>query len=437
MAYDEIVHWKCNLFQVPSGSSGKALVLEISRLYRAYVDCSSLESVALKACSVLVALALQKPSRTSKSKDHVSHLNRRFALWKEGSVSSLLDEGRCIQKHLQFCGVPNKDKAARTFNHLMLQGKVHAALRYLSCHSSGGVLDSNAQVPERSPDGSEVLSTTRKILLDKHPLGKPPDPSILLPDPAHEVNSILFDGLDADAIRAASLHTNGAAGPSGLDATAWRRLCCSFKSASVTLCSALATVGHRICTEAVHPDGLTAFVACRLIPLDKQPGVRPIGIGEVPWHIVAKAVLRLVDMNIREACGALQVCAGCEGGCEAAVHAVRQLYRDPSLQAVLLVDASNAFNSVNRQAALHNILRLCPPLARILINTYQSPVRLIIPGSGGLVSTEGTTQGDPLAMAMYAFGSFFLLYIDCVLLTLQCLRYGMLMMPLVLVLVLP
>ena len=55
------------------------------------------------------------------------------------------------------------------------------------------------------------------------------------------------------------------------------------------------------------------------------------------------------------------------------------------------MDASNAFNSVNRQAALHNILRFCPPLAWILINTYQSPVRLIIPGStsGGLVSTEG------------------------------------------------
>ena len=42
------------------------------------------------------------------------------------------------------------------------------------------------------------------------------------------------------------------------------------------------------------------------------------------------------------------------------------------------------------------------PIAQILINTYQHPVCLIIPGSGGLVSTEGTTQGDPLAMAMHA-----------------------------------
>ena len=88
--------------------------------------------------------------------------------------------------------------------------------------------------------------------------------------------------MNADAIHSASLRTAGAAGPSGLDATAWRRLCCSFKSASVALYSALAAVGLHLCTEAVHPDGLSAFVACRLIRLDKQPGVCSIGIGEVP-----------------------------------------------------------------------------------------------------------------------------------------------------------
>ena len=92
----------------------------------------------------------------------------------------------------------------------------------------------------------------------------------------------MFDGLNADAIHAASLHATGAASPLGLDAAAWRNLCYSFKSASATLWSALAAVGQCICTEAVHLIGLTAFVACHLISLDKQFGVRPIGIGEVP-----------------------------------------------------------------------------------------------------------------------------------------------------------
>ena len=78
-------------------------------------------------------------------------------------------------------------------------------------------------------------------------------------------------------------------------------------------------------------------------------------------------MLSLADLDIREACGALQVCTGCDGGSEAAVHAVRQLYCNSGSQAVVLVDASNAFKSLNRQAALYNFLQLCAPLARILI----------------------------------------------------------------------
>ena len=56
-------------------------------------------------------------------------------------------------------------------------------------------------------------------------------------------------------------------------------------------------------------------------------------------------------MDIHEVCGSVSFCADCEGGCEAAVPAVHQLFLDPGSQEVLLEDASNAFNSVNQQAA--------------------------------------------------------------------------------------
>ena len=37
-----------------------------------------------------------------------------------------------------------------------------------------------------------------------------------------------------------------------------------------------------------------------------------------------------------------------------------------------------------------------------IINTYRSPSRLFIRGGGEILSQEGTTQGDPLAMPWYS-----------------------------------
>ena len=101
--------------------------------------------------------------------------------------------------------------------------------------------------------------------------------------------------------------------------------------------------------------------------------MRPIGVGEVPRRILAKAVLRIVGRDVEEAAGPLQVCAGQDGGCEPAVHAMRRIFHHSDTEGVLLVDATNAFNTINRQAALQNISIICPSIAQILIlqNTGQ------------------------------------------------------------------
>ena len=80
---------------------------------------------------------------------------------------------------------------------------------------------------------------------------------------------------------------------------------------------------------------------------------------------------------------------------------MQQVFAFSETKAIILVDATNAFNSLNRQTTLRNIRHLCPLLSKILINTYREDVRLFIDGET-LLSQEGTTQGDPLAMAMYA-----------------------------------
>ena len=57
----------------------------------------------------------------------------------------------------------------------------------------------------------------------------------------------------------------------------------SFGSTSANRCHAISAFDYRICTSYVDPTGLTAYTA-RLIPLDKNPGVSPIGVEENCWE---------------------------------------------------------------------------------------------------------------------------------------------------------
>ena len=44
----------------------------------------------------------------------------------------------------------------------------------------------------------------------------------------------------------------------------------------------------------MYVDAELSFVACRLIHLDKKPGVCPIGIGNVLLTIIAKVILHII-----------------------------------------------------------------------------------------------------------------------------------------------
>ena len=161
-------------------------------------------------------------------------------------------------------------------------------------------------------------------------------------------------------------------------------MCTSFQRASTDLCNSLNLVAQKICTTYVDPQGVAALTANRLIGLDKCPGVRPIGVGEIVRRIISKAVLYVIKSDVLEAARSLQLCSGHETGCEAAIHSMCRIFHDAMTEAVLLVDADNAFNSLNRKVALLNIHQLCPSLATILTNTYRENASLFIDGDSFL-----------------------------------------------------
>ena len=196
------------------------------------------------------------------------------------------------------------------------------------------------------------------------------------------------------------MKTHGSAGPSSLDAHDWRRLLSAFGQTSTNLCKLVSKFAKRLATSIIPPEDLIAYNGCRLVTLDKCPGVRPIGIGEVMCRITGRIIVDCIRQDLTSLGGNMQLCLGQKSGIEHAIHSLRHSFDDPENEAILLIDAKNAFNVLNRRTALENVKALCPSLHVALQKSYTHPSHLYI-GKSTIVSKECTTQGDPIAMAMH------------------------------------
>ena len=173
--YAEAIYWK-----IPYGAIGKSFMSELARLFKAFAESSALESVALRAATIMPILLLQKLAKKSKAKDHTKCLQRRLNTWREGDLNKLLREGQTIQQHIPRNTPPmTEDKLSRLFANHRFQGKTKAALRLLSEQNRGGVLHLD--------DPIDTENGTRKvcdILIDKHPPSQPANrDSIINADP--------------------------------------------------------------------------------------------------------------------------------------------------------------------------------------------------------------------------------------------------------------
>ena len=127
--YQKIAFWKKNLFMGPAGNAGKKYIKEVTRLWNAWTQDTPLRSISLKTIHTMSALLLQKPSKTSKSRDHLDALERRLQLWERVEIKSLLLEAETIQQRL----ISNNDSKniadnLKKFSKLMGKGNINRAL---------------------------------------------------------------------------------------------------------------------------------------------------------------------------------------------------------------------------------------------------------------------------------------------------------------------
>ena len=296
----------------------------------------------MKALMIMPNLLLQRTSSKATSKENKETLSRRLIAWQNGEFFHLL-QARTLQNRLpeNISKPTDEAKRAHKFRNFMMEGKVRSAIRLLDENANSGILPNNAE--------------TEKLLSEKHPPPQPLHDEMLLQGPIKRIDPIIFHEINADLIQKTASRISGAAGPSNLDADQWQKILCSkvYGSEGTDLCHSIAALAKQLATEVTtDPDSLTALLACKLLPLDKNPGIRPIGVGEVLRRIISKAITTVLRQDLQSAAGGLQLCVGQEGGSEAGIHAMVQIYDDKDTHGIIQVDAENAFNTINRNVLL-------------------------------------------------------------------------------------
>ena len=92
-----------------------------------------------------------------------------------------------------------------------------------------------------------------------------------------------------------------------------------------------------LCNTVVPWRKIKALFSNRLIALDKNPGVRPIGVGETLRRILGKAVADITGDDLIDVFGTQQLAGGVECGIEASIHGLRELFQRKSGQGYGLI----------------------------------------------------------------------------------------------------
>ena len=198
---------------------------------------------------------------------------RRLKQWEDGDLDGLNNEGKALQMRLLIGSRRKTETEAQQFNKLMITGKISSVIAKLT-DTSKGVLSLDEIVKGK---------TVEQTIIEKHSPSKPIDENYITPVSNETIafHPSILDQINAQHIKKAAMRTHSLHGPSGLDANECRRISTHFEQQSVELSKINAKNAKKLATEELNPELMEPYNACRLLPLDKNPGVRPIGIGEV------------------------------------------------------------------------------------------------------------------------------------------------------------
>ncbi|KAL3768952.1 hypothetical protein ACHAWO_004062 [Cyclotella atomus] len=463
MRWRRVVSRHLSLWDPPSGKVGKRFVTLLANEWAGVRERRWNSERPIVFCAVI----LNRKTNTISASSIRKVVESRLDMWEAGCYNELVEEV-VIRGKSGIAGSGEhswnddgevSDSVAKRYNSMVLDGKIRSAVRFATGRGLGGPLQPTDTC---SKAGIPVIEVLRK----KHPSIRTP-----LQMKGEELEGIKagtfqddvpgFDAypenppaalpvdFDVDSMLVLSGKIHGSAGPGGVDANMLRTIFTRFGTASESIRMEWAKFGEWMCNESPPYAAYRALNAKREVGLDKQPGTRPLAVGEIWMRCIGKGVMVDAGDQAKLACGNVQLCAGLEAGIESSLHAVREVWdnndfvqpdrawpNDPyavlaarieeagsfsedligddvlrslpemTAEGVALIDASNGFNELNRYCMLWNVGHRWPKGRRLAFNCYRHFNILIVRKDNGdsaydILGEEGLSQGDPLAMVLY------------------------------------
>ena len=345
---------------------------------------------------MLAKCILANPPRGGRShwRDTLKLVRARIQRWKEGDLLGLWAEALSGSKGLRARSARAKAKSPSIES--LRRSNATRARRAVGEGQYKKALQSLTSMGLAHPS-TDVYNE----MLAKHPQSDPPP----LPDIATSPPVYVSPEEVVSALR--SFPTGSAPGPSGLRANHLKEaaFCSSPHRAHLTIQSLTGLV-NLLCAGRVPRAIIPHLCGASLLPCKKKDGgLRPIAVGEVLRRLTSKCAARAVLPDALSILSPLQVGVGLPGGCDAILHSVSSVLCDTSIpphnKLTLLVDFSNAFNSIDRAAMFHEVRSRLPRISSWLECSYGSQPTLLLDNLP-ILSCCGVQQGDPLGPLAFA-----------------------------------
>ena len=323
--WKRVVSVKPIWYRNPQGRIGKLFIRKLTEIIRGVRE----RKWNSERIIVFPAVILYKAANITAAKDIRARIETRMRLWDEERYSALLED---MEMEVRLRGVAPRDRSDdekdRDYNARVLSGHLRSACRTLTDRGGGSVM---APTDTCTKSGRPVL----EVLRSKHPPMREPQ-AIGVRGGAFEeyedgVPTTIPIRISSDTIEEVAVKLSGAAGPGGTDSETLKAWLLGFGQASGVLRGELAALTTWIANENPSWAAYRALMACRLVALDKQPGTRPVGIGEMCRRLMAKSVLATVGGRATSATGNYNLCVGLKAGIEGGVHVIREAMKEAEL----------------------------------------------------------------------------------------------------------